>query len=134
MRCLLAAALSLSAATAAAQGASDKHDSHAIIVLPDHVTRGPAPPALPPGAKLAVLEGNPNEAGPFTMRMMLPAGYHPQPGGHRRVRDSPHPPHARLGNPRLRTPRHHLSGYCASPPELLLSPAVGNMFRAWRTV
>ena len=85
MRCLLAAALSLSAATAAAQGASDKHDSHAIIVLPDHVTWGPAPPALPPGAKLAVLEGNPNEAGPFTMRVMLPAGYRIPPHYHAAV-------------------------------------------------
>ena len=82
MRCLLAAALSLSAATAAAQATSDKHDLHAIIALPDHVTWGPAPPALPPGAKLAVFEGNPNEPGPFTMRVLLPAGYRIPPHYH----------------------------------------------------
>jgi quercetin dioxygenase-like cupin family protein len=80
MRCLLAAALSLSAATAAAQDAS-----HAVIALPDHLTWGPAPPALPPGARLAVLEGNPSGAGPFTMRVLLPAGYRIPPHYHAAV-------------------------------------------------
>ena len=80
MRCLLAVALSLSAATAAAQDAS-----HAVIALPDQLTWGPAPPALPPGAKLAVLEGNPSEAGPFTMRVLLPAGYRIPPHYHAAV-------------------------------------------------
>jgi mannose-6-phosphate isomerase-like protein (cupin superfamily) len=34
-----------------------------------------APPFLPPGAKLAVLEGNPGDKGQFTVRVMLPANY-----------------------------------------------------------
>jgi quercetin dioxygenase-like cupin family protein len=80
MRCLLAVALSLSAATAAAQDTS-----HAVIALPDKLTWGPAPPALPPGARLAVLEGNPSEAGPFTMRVLLPAGYRIPPHYHAAV-------------------------------------------------
>jgi quercetin dioxygenase-like cupin family protein len=33
------------------------------------------PPFLPPGAKLAVLEGDPGKAGPFTIRLQAPAGY-----------------------------------------------------------
>jgi quercetin dioxygenase-like cupin family protein len=80
MRCLLAVALSLSAATAAAQDTS-----HAVIALPDQLTWGPAPPALPPGARLAVLEGNPSEAGPYTMRVLLPAGYRIPPHYHAAV-------------------------------------------------
>lgn len=80
MRCLLAVALSLSAATAAAQDTS-----HAVIALPDRLTWGSAPPALPPGARLAVLEGNPSEPGPFTMRVLLPAGYRIPPHYHAAV-------------------------------------------------
>ena len=34
-----------------------------------------APPFLPPGAKVAVLQGNPGEKGLFTVRAMLPANY-----------------------------------------------------------
>jgi anti-sigma factor ChrR (cupin superfamily) len=34
-----------------------------------------APKFLPPGAKIAVLEGNPNEKGPFTIRVKLTASY-----------------------------------------------------------
>lgn len=82
MRCLLLAALTLSAGIATAQDSPAKNDSHAIVALPDQVTWGPAPPALPPGAKVAVLEGNPSEAGPFTMRVLLPSGYRIPPHYH----------------------------------------------------
>jgi len=33
------------------------------------------PPSLPPGSKVAAMEGNPKEAGLFTMRLKLPANY-----------------------------------------------------------
>jgi quercetin dioxygenase-like cupin family protein len=36
--------------------------------------QGPA--ALPPGAKMAVLEGDPTKEGPFVVRFQFPAGYH----------------------------------------------------------
>jgi quercetin dioxygenase-like cupin family protein len=36
---------------------------------------GDAPPALPVGAKIAVLEGDPGKPGPFTIRLKTPAGY-----------------------------------------------------------
>jgi quercetin dioxygenase-like cupin family protein len=34
-----------------------------------------APPSLPAGAKVAVLEGNPTTEGTFTIRLQMPAGY-----------------------------------------------------------
>lgn len=83
MRCLLiAAAFTLSAGVASAQGSPQTSASHAIVVLPDQVTWSPGPPSLPPGAKAAVLEGNPSEAGPFTMRLLLPDRYRIPPHFH----------------------------------------------------
>src|SRR6266481_3665894 len=34
------------------------------------------PAALPPGAKMAVLEGDPTKEGPFVVRFQFPEGYH----------------------------------------------------------
>jgi quercetin dioxygenase-like cupin family protein len=82
MRCLLVALLTLSAGVAAAQGTPQTGAAHAIVVPPDQITWGPAPPVLPAGAKLAVLEGNPNEAGPFTMRLLMPDRYRLPPHYH----------------------------------------------------
>jgi quercetin dioxygenase-like cupin family protein len=36
---------------------------------------GDAPPALPAGAKFAVLSGDPGKEGMFTIRLQMPAGY-----------------------------------------------------------
>lgn len=36
---------------------------------------GPAPPALPAGGQMAVLAGDPSQAGLFTARLKMPAGY-----------------------------------------------------------
>ena len=45
---------------------------------------GPAPPALPPGAQLAVLSGDPTKAAPYAVRLKFPANYaitaHSHPG------------------------------------------------------
>jgi len=50
---------------------------------PDQVKYGPAPPFLPPGAQLAVLEGNPMAAsGDFTIRLKMPDGYKIAPHTH----------------------------------------------------
>lgn len=38
-------------------------------------TWGPAPGFLPKGAQFALYAGNPGAAGPFTIRLKLPAGY-----------------------------------------------------------
>jgi quercetin dioxygenase-like cupin family protein len=37
---------------------------------------------LPAGAKLAVLEGDPNKQGPFTIRLQMPSGYKIMPHTH----------------------------------------------------
>jgi mannose-6-phosphate isomerase-like protein (cupin superfamily) len=50
---------------------------------PDQVKYGPAPPSLPPGAQLAVLEGDPMAAsGDFTVRLKMPDGYKIAPHTH----------------------------------------------------
>ncbi|HYA76574.1 MAG TPA: cupin domain-containing protein [Burkholderiaceae bacterium] len=36
---------------------------------------GAAPPVFPPGAKMAVLAGNPAGSGPVTIRLQIPPGY-----------------------------------------------------------
>ena len=48
---------------------------HHVVVPVDKVQWNPAPPILPPGAQLAVLEGNPGAKGPIVMRLKLPADY-----------------------------------------------------------
>jgi hypothetical protein len=46
-----------------------------IMITPEEATWGAAPPGLPAGAEVAVLEGDPSAAGPFTMRGKFPDGY-----------------------------------------------------------
>jgi hypothetical protein len=46
-----------------------------VLVPADKVQWGPGPPFLPAGAQIAVLEGNPSEKGPVTLRLRLPANY-----------------------------------------------------------
>src|SRR5262245_65015313 len=36
---------------------------------------GPAPPALPPGAEIAVLSGDPGKPAPYAVRLRFPANY-----------------------------------------------------------
>lgn len=66
-----------------------KTDGKAEAAKPDHIMLTEpelkwvdGPPALPPGAKMAVLEGNPAQAGLFTMRLKLPANYKVSPHWH----------------------------------------------------
>jgi quercetin dioxygenase-like cupin family protein len=60
---------SLAAPVAWAQG----HAEH-LMVAPKDLTWVDVP-SLPPGAKIAVIEGPMNEAKPFTVRLKLPANY-----------------------------------------------------------
>lgn len=46
-----------------------------MVVPADKVQYAAAPPILPPGAQLAVLDGNPAEKGTIVMRLKLPANY-----------------------------------------------------------
>jgi hypothetical protein len=50
---------------------------------PDQVKWGPAPPFIPPGAQLAVLEGDPmGSSGDYTIRLKMPDGYKIAPHTH----------------------------------------------------
>jgi quercetin dioxygenase-like cupin family protein len=57
-------------------------DKNHVIVTPDKIKWGPAPRALPSGAQLAVLSGDPRKAGAYTMRVKLPDGYKVPPHWH----------------------------------------------------
>src|SRR5690242_11768458 len=52
------------------------------IHTPDQLKWQEGPPSLPPGAKIAVLEGDPTKEGPFTMRAKMPDGYSVPPHIH----------------------------------------------------
>lgn len=64
----LVLALVTSAAVTRAQS------SH-LVIPADKVQFGQAPPILPAGAQLAVLEGNPGAKGPLVLRLKLPTNY-----------------------------------------------------------
>lgn len=46
------------------------------------VTWGPAPAVFEPGAQMAVLQGDPSQGGPFTVRLRFPDGYKVAPHTH----------------------------------------------------
>ena len=58
--------------------AASKH----VMVSPDQLKWGPAPPALPSGAEVAVIEGDPGKPGLFTLRIKMPDGYSVPPHSH----------------------------------------------------
>ena len=55
-----------------------------VIQAPAQVVWGPAPPFLPAGAEIAVLNGDPGQAVPYSVRLKFPARYdiaaHSHPG------------------------------------------------------
>jgi quercetin dioxygenase-like cupin family protein len=65
--------------------AQSPHADMESLHLPDAIKWQAGPPSLPPGAKFAVLEGDPSKDGPFTMRVMLPDGYRIPPHTHPKV-------------------------------------------------
>jgi quercetin dioxygenase-like cupin family protein len=54
---------------------------HSVVTAAD-LKWGPAPPGLPAGAEVAVLDGDPSKPGPFVMRAKFPAGYRVPPHWH----------------------------------------------------
>lgn len=52
------------------------------IFGPTEPTWGDAPPGLPAGGKMAVLDGDPNKKGSFTVRLQAPDGYKIAPHTH----------------------------------------------------
>src|SRR5262249_13601652 len=57
-------------------------DKDHVMVRPDDVKWGPAPPGLPPGAQVAVLSGDPGKPGPYVLRAKMPHGYKVPPHWH----------------------------------------------------
>src|SRR5712692_1141374 len=96
LRLGLLVALACSVATVATpqakKGTSTPDKKEAATKLADHglftpgdIKWGDAPNALPAGAKLAVLEGDPFKAGLYTMRLKMPTGYQIPPHWHVRT-------------------------------------------------
>ena len=79
---LVAAILPLGELAAQESKSSSAQPRQAHVTTPEHLNWGPAPAILPAGARLAVLEGDPSKAGPFTMRLAMPAGYRIPPHFH----------------------------------------------------
>lgn len=52
------------------------------FVKPDQIQWAEAPSGLPAGAKMVVLDGNPEEKGSFTVRLKMPDGYKIAPHTH----------------------------------------------------
>jgi hypothetical protein len=52
------------------------------IITPSDVKWQEGPASLPKGAKMAVLEGDPNKEGPFVLRIKLPDGFRVMPHTH----------------------------------------------------
>jgi hypothetical protein len=69
---------------AAPLAAADKGEGHgkAVTVAPTDLKWGPAPPGLPEGGQVAVLNGNPMKAGEFAIRLKMPDGYTIAPHWH----------------------------------------------------
>ena len=86
---LFAAALPM-ALLAASPSTDAKHRSAAhhapatahVMLDPDSLKWGDAPPALEQGAQMAVLSGDPGKAGWFVLRMKVPAGFKVAPHWH----------------------------------------------------
>ena len=56
--------------------ASEKPSTDMHLYPPTTIEWKAGPAALPPGAKMAVLEGDPTKEGPFVVRFQFPDGYH----------------------------------------------------------
>jgi ketosteroid isomerase-like protein len=53
-----------------------------VMLAPGELKWGDGPPSLPPGAKMAVVQGDPSQAQPFVIRAQVPAGYKVPPHWH----------------------------------------------------
>lgn len=57
-------------------------DARWELFTPDRITWRDGPSSLAPGAKMAILEGDPTKEGLFTMRLKVPDGYRVLPHWH----------------------------------------------------
>jgi quercetin dioxygenase-like cupin family protein len=80
-RIVIVVALIISVAALAHGQSTGTAPDHGFFDLPD-IKWADGPASLPAGAKVAMLEGNPAQEGPFTMRLRLPDGFTIQPHWH----------------------------------------------------
>ena len=73
--CTVGLALVVLAVAAVSGRAQSPASPGHVLLNSSELTWGAGPAALPPGAKLAVLSGDPGGTGPFTIRAQMPAGY-----------------------------------------------------------
>src|SRR5688500_11457478 len=68
---------------AVASGASSPPADQHTLIRPEGIAWGPPPPAVPPGPRFAVIQGDPSVAGePYTFRVKVPAGFSFPPHWH----------------------------------------------------
>ena len=75
-------AAALTSADPAKPGGSPAARLAHMVALPDDMKWEPGPPGLPPGSKIAVLDGDPTKPGLFVIRAKLPDGYTVPPHWH----------------------------------------------------
>jgi quercetin dioxygenase-like cupin family protein len=81
MRHMAIATLAIGIGALAATFAFGQHSEAHRVVMPGELKWADVP-SLPPGAKIAVIEGPMNEEVPFTIRLKLPKGYAIPPHSH----------------------------------------------------
>ena len=74
--------LALTVATMAAATPGSAQPADHGIFPPGAITWNDGPPSMMPGAKFAVLEGDPSKEGIFTMRLWMPDGFRIMPHWH----------------------------------------------------
>jgi hypothetical protein len=77
----MAASVTAVRAQTPAPAAGQAADGH-VLVTPGDIKWAPAPPGVPPGAFVAVMDGDPSKPGQFTIRLKMPAGYKVAPHWH----------------------------------------------------
>jgi hypothetical protein len=82
---LIVAAIVVFAASLPARSDEHAEGKDAAFFAPGEIKWQEGPKSIPPGAKLAVLEGDPTKEGPFVMRLLLPDGYSIPPHTHPKV-------------------------------------------------
>lgn len=76
------AAIVLISRVPAPSAGHDEKDAMPSLHKADGIKWQDGPPSLPPGAKFAVLEGDPAKPGPFVFRVKVPDGYEIPPHTH----------------------------------------------------
>lgn len=79
---ILIGGILLSSAVRAQEHVMDTSGKAHVMLLPGEIKWSDGPASLPPGSKIAVIDGDPAKAALFTMRAKFPANYSIQPHWH----------------------------------------------------